>query len=59
MPTLILSILILLGLGGIAYGIHAVSAELRGMDGTAAAKTTEERKNEKIRKEIEKWREGR
>ena len=58
MLIFILSTLTLLGLGGIAYGIRAVSADLRGMDGTAAAKTTEERKNEKIRQEIEKWRES-
>lgn len=33
-----------------------IAEDLRGLD--ESTKTTEERKNERIRKEIEKWREG-
>ena len=59
MTAAILSILVLAGLFALAWGIRGVVEDMRGLEGTdAASKTTEERKNEKIRKEIEKWREG-
>lgn len=57
MLPLILSLLILAGLLGIGYGIRAVWREMESC-GKPEPKTTEERKNDKIRKEIEKWREG-
>jgi len=55
MLPLVLSLLILAGLFGIGYGIRAVWQEMEAC-GKPEAKTTEERKNERIRKDMEKWR---
>lgn len=53
----VISIIVIVSLIALAVVIRDVGREISGMD--AAAKSTEERKNEKIRKEIERWREGR
>lgn len=57
MLLFILAILIFVSLMALAVVIRDLGRELSGLD--ESSKTTEERKNEKIRKEIEKWREGR
>jgi hypothetical protein len=49
---------------GVCYAVmRSVLREMHGgledKDESPAARRTEERKNERIRKEIEKWREGR
>ena len=57
---IILSVMTLVSLVVIVWTVRTIWRELRGMgEGTAAeARRTEERKNEKIRKEIEQWRNG-
>lgn len=52
----IIAVIIAVSLVALAVVIRDVGREISGMD--EASKTTEERKNERIRKEIEKWREG-
>jgi|688.fasta_scaffold2224344_2 hypothetical protein len=51
MIAFILSILILAGLAGVAYGIHAVSQELKGLDEPS-------KRDADMTKEIERWRSG-
>lgn len=52
----LLAILVAASLFAIVRVMRDIAKDLRGMD--ESCKTTEERKNEKIRKEIETWRDG-
>lgn len=52
----VISLIVIVSLVALAVVIRDVGREISGMD--AASKSTEERKNERIRKEIEKWRNG-
>lgn len=58
---IILSVITLVSLAVIGWTVRTIWRELRGMgEGTAAeASRTEERKNARIKKEIEQWRNGR
>ena len=59
MLTLILAIFILCGSLALAWEFRAMAREMKDLDGTdAASKSTRQRKDEEIRKEIEKWRSG-
>lgn len=64
MNEIFAGILILLTLVLCVLAVRGLAKEFRGPvedepDRTAGSRRTEERKNEKIRKEIEQWRNGR
>lgn len=58
--TFVILILLAAGLGGIAYGIHAIGAELRGIEGDEAKRRGAEDAKEiaAMKKTLEKWRAG-
>lgn len=58
-PAIIIGV-ILISLVAIVYALYALAGELQGLGGEDddAGTRTERAKNEKIRREIEQWRNG-
>lgn len=59
--TFVILVLLAAGLGGIAYGIQAIGAELEGIEGDEAKRRGAEdaEGDAEMKKTLEKWRAGR